>query len=375
MNVNFLLFISIISTLVSCQVQQETNVDLKPFLKVDELYLPIPENMPNDWYNLTGSIEDRVRVLHIYDKKEKNIIQYSIDEEKILNKVNPFFDTLDPGNIPVSLYRIENGYFLDAGAKLGFLVINDQGDLINIWNYFRPISNIITNWEYNFKYSLRSSKTSKLSMFDGTTIPIYIELANVLNDAVYSEDFYDHDIFASLNLKTGNLTRHVSSFPDSFKVGRLSFPELYIPSFTATFDNKIAYSFGFEKTVYFLDLTTNEVSSVDINNPSFQVNMKPVSRESFLNREYYKDFSSNFSFYAGLFYDPYNSNLVRMGVKRTGTTTSRLFEIIDKEMNIVGQFEQPLSYSPIPVFFLNEILFPYLQGYKEDTMKLMRVRY
>ena len=43
-------------------------------------------------------------------------------------------------------------------------------------------------------------------------------------------------------------------------------------------------------------------------------------------------------------------------------------------MNIVAQFEQPTIDYSRPLFFPDEIWFPYDQGFAENEMKLLRVR-
>lgn len=359
--------------IVSCHSGQETVLAPQLSLSIDEVKMPIPDDMPNDWYAVSSSFENGARVLHMYDQNQKNIIQYSLDQKRIINRVYPFSDTLDPGNVPVNVYRMENGYFLSGGIRQEFLLVGDDGTLKNLWNYYYPWSGLIKNWNYNFKYRPRSSATSSLSMLNKQTIPIYIELANVSYDAVYRDDFYDYDLFGTLDLHTGILERFPVRFPENFNRNGLSYPMRFIPSFTALADGKIAYSFGIDDTIHVLDTKTGEITDFSIPNPNFLLNIRPVDQATFMNRNGYVEFTSNLSYYSGLYYDPYRNGLVRMGLKKESNRLTRIYELLDENMNIVGQFEQPSQYSPTPFFFPNEIWFPFQMGYAENEMKLLRV--
>jgi len=360
--------------IVSCQQpMQETSIVPQLKLSIDEVKVPIPDDMPNDWLRITASFENGERILHQYDQYHKNIIQFSLDRKQIIKRIYPFSDTLDPGNIPVYVQRIDKGYFLLGGFKLGFILIDDDENLKNLWNDFYPNKRLIKNWDYNFKYNLRPYSSTSLSMLDKQTIPIYIELANMTYDVVYRDDFYDYDIFGKLDLHTGELERFPIRFPSDFNRNGLSYPMRHLPSFAAMDDGKMAYFFGIDDTIHILDTKTGEITDYSIPNTSFPINIRPVDQAFFMDRNQYREFSSNLSYYAGLYYDPYRKGLLRMGLKKENNRFTRIYEILDEKMNIVGQFEQPSQYSPTPFFLPNEIWFPFQMGYTEDEMKLMRV--
>jgi hypothetical protein len=359
---------------VSCHNRQETVLSSQLRISIDEVKIPIPNDMPNDWIGIAASFENGERVLHQYDQYHKSIIQFSLDRKQIIKRIYPFSDTLDPGNNPIYIHRIEKGYFLSGGAKLGFMLINNDGNLKILWNDYYPNTRLIKNWDYNFKYRPRSSASTSLSMLDKHTIPIYIELSNMSYDAVYRDDFYDYDIFGKLNLHTGVLERFPVRFPENFNRNGLSYPMRYIPSFTSMADGKIAYFFGIDDTIHVLDTNTGEISDFSIPNPSFPLNIRPIDQASFMDRNWYVEFTSNLSYYSGLYYDPYRKGLVRMGLKKENRRLIRIYELLDENMNIVGQFEQSSQYSPTPFFLPNEIWFPFQMGYAEDEMKLLRVR-
>jgi hypothetical protein len=149
----------------------------------------------------------------------------------------------------------------------------------------------------------------------------------------------------------------------------------YLPSFTAMGESKLAYSFGIDDVLYVLNIQSGAIEEFKVSNPNFSLNIFPVDQASFNDPAFLDDYSESLQYYGSLYYDPYRDGLLRVGFKQDNGQRVRVFELLDKEMNIVAQFEQPEYYSGRPLFFPNEMWFPYLQGYKEDTMKLMRVRY
>jgi hypothetical protein len=359
---------------VSCQSRQETVLKPQVDLFIDEVLLPFNEDIPNVWIGPMGILEVGERILHLYNPYNKSILQFSLDQQKLVNKISPFSDTLDPENQPINLLRMSDGYFIFDRVNLGFLLTDDAGNLLNRWDYYIPRKNRINNWEYPSKHRIRPSKTNLLSMITESTIPIYIELANVGPFAVYMEDFYEHDLFGMLDLKTGDLRRYLIRFPESFNRNGFSYPMNLIPSFTASGAGKIAFLFGIDDTIHILDTATGEVKDYTVSNPNFPINIQAVDQMTINDRAVYTELSSNMSYYAGLYYDPFRRGLVRMGIKPLNDKTTRIYELLDEGLTIVGQFEQPNQYSPTPMFFPNEIWFPFQLGYKEDGMKLMRVR-
>ena len=359
--------------IVSCEPKQETIKIPQLKLSVDEVKVPIPDDMPNDWIGVTSSFENGERLLHVYDVYRKEIVQYSLDQEKLLKRISPFSDTLDPRNTPVSLYRLKNGYHLSS-SSLGFMKIEEEGKLIRIWNHYIPRTGKIKNWEYDRKYRLRSSKTMTISMLDEWTIPIHIELANVAFDAVYRDDFYTHDIFATLDMESGQLVKFPIRFPEQFNINGLSYPLHLIPSFTAMGESKMAYFFGNDDVIYVLDTQSGEVEEFKVSNPNFPVNINPIDRLSFLDSKISTEIYANSSYYTSLHYDPYRKGLLRIGFKKQDGISIRIYELLDENMNIVGQFEQANSNYNRPLFFPNEIWFPFTRGYAENEMKLLRVK-
>ncbi len=364
-----IIFISI----VSCQQpKQETSIVPQLKLSIDEVKVPIPDDVPNDWGFGASSWEANERILHLYDINRKEIIQYSLDQEKELKRISPFSDTLDPGNVPLHLYRLNEGYFLSQEQKLGFMKIDDQGNLIKLWNNFIPSRDKIKNWNYDFKYWLRSSPTRNLSMLNEYTVPIFVELANVAN-GVFREDFYVHDLFATLDMKEGVIRKFPIRFPDGFLINGRSFPRNSIPAFTAMGEGKIAYNFGINDIIHVLDTQTGEVTDFAVPNNEAPVDIMPIDQSTYMDASQSSEVFANSFYYSQLSYDPYRKVLLRMGLKTVNGETSRVLEIINKDMKIVGQFEVPQQYSPVPYFFPNEMWFPYRRGYKENEMMLLRV--
>ena len=360
--------------IVSCQQpQQETSIVPQLSLSIDEVKVPLSDDMPNDWNGVTSSFENGERLLHIYDVYRKNIIQYSLDQEKLLKRVLPFSDTLDPRNVSVSLYRLNNGYYLSS-ASLGFMKIDEEGKLIRVWDHFIPRRARIKNWDYDTKYRLRSSKNLILSMLDEWTIPIHIELANVFMDGVYLNDFYTHDIFASLDMNSGELVQFPIRFPEQFNTNDLSYPRHLIPAFVGMGASKMAYFFGHNDNINLLDTQSGKVEELKVSNPNFPVNINPIDRASFLNSTITEEVYANSNYYIGLYFDPYRKGLLRTGINIQDGISSRIYELLDENLKIVAQFEQPTIDYSRPLFFPNEIWFPYDQGFAENEMKLLRVR-
>ncbi len=289
--------------IVSCQQpQQETIIVPQLSLSIDEVKVPLSDEMPNDWIGITSSFEDGERLLHIYDIYRKDIIQYSLDQEKILKRISPFSDTLDPRNTPVGLYRLNKGYYLSS-SSLGFMKIDEEGKLIRIWNNYIPRTGRVKNWNYDTKYRLRSSKNLILSMLDEWTIPIHIELANVFMDGVYLNDFYTHDIFASLDMNSGELVQFPIRFPEQFNTNDLSYPRHLIPAFVGMGESKMAYFFGHDDIIYVLDTQAGKVEEFKVSNPNFPVNINPIDRASFMDSQIREEFYANSIYYIGLYYD------------------------------------------------------------------------
>jgi hypothetical protein len=369
-----ILFITLFYSLVSCQLEQETNAITSLSLTIDEVKVAIPGDVPNDWIGITSSFENNERLLYIYDMFSLNIIKYSLDKEEYILRISPFSDTLNPGNIPMNILKLDTGYLL-FDINSGFVKVNDQGKLLKIWDCFIPRNGRIKDWNYDFKYWLRPSKNKTISTFDNRSIPLYVELANVSPRAVYQERFYDHDLLATLNLEEGTIERFPIRFPKDFLNNGLSYPRSSVPSFTAMGSNKIAYNFGVDDVIHVLNINTREVVDFSVVNNEVPINILPVDENTYNDRDQMAAILANSFYYNHLFYDPYRKALVRVGVKTVNNVSSRIFELIDENMKIVAQFEQPSQYSPIPLFFPNEMWFPFQQGYAEDEMKLMRVRY
>jgi len=364
----------ILVVIVSCQQpKQETIIVPQLNLSIDEVKFPIPDDIPNDWGFGASSWDANERILHLYDPYRKDIVQYSLDQEKELKRISPFSDTLDPGDGQIFLYKFKGGYFLSSPPSFGFMKLDDGGNLINLWDDYILKKGKIKNWNYDYKFSLRSSKTMALSMLDEWTVPIFVDLANVAL-GVYREDFYNHDLFAILDMKEGVIKRFPIRFPKEFLVNGRSYPRNSMPAFTAMGEGKMAYSFGINDSIHVLDTETGEVTDYAVPNIEAPVNIMPMDQDTFMDSNQSSAVYVNSFYYSQLSYDPYRKGLLRMGLKTVNGISSRVLEIIDEDMKIIGQFEVPQQYSPVPYFFPNEMWFPYRRGYKEDEMMLLRVR-
>jgi hypothetical protein len=212
-------------------------------------------------------------------------------------------------------------------------------------------------------------------MLNDWNTTIYIELTNKAYKGVFLDDFYQHDIFATLDLKEGVLKSFPVRFPDKFYNNGFSYPLNYLPPFTAYGDSAIAYTFGIDNLIHVLHTETGEITDYKVPNPDFAVNIRPTEEATLNDRSLFQDYIEEQQYYIGLHYDPYRDGLLRVGIKRNNGISTRIFELLDEEMSIIAQFEQPSEFSGVPIFFPNEIFFPFQQGYAEDEMKLMRVRY
>ena len=206
-------------------------------------------------------------------------------------------------------------------------------------------------------------------------IPIHIELTNKAYRGVFLNDFYQRDIFATLDLKEGVLQSFPVRFPDKFYNNGFSYPLNHLPSFTAYGDSAIAYTFGIDDVIHILHTETGEITDYKVPNPEFPLSIRPTEESTLNDRSLFGEYIEEQQYYIGLHYDPFRDGLLRVGIKKNNGITTRIFELLDKDLTIIAQFEQPSQYSGVPIFFPNEILFPFQQGYAEDEMKLMRVRY
>jgi hypothetical protein len=147
-----------------------------------------------------------------------------------------------------------------------------------------------------------------------------------------------------------------------------------IPAFTSMGESKMAYFFGNDDMIHVLNTQSGEVEDFKVSNPNFPVNINPIDQASFNDRKISEEFYANSNYYIGLYYDPYRKGLLRIGLKQQKGISSRIYELLDENMNIVAQFEQPTVNYNNPLFFPDEIWFPFTRGYGENEMKLLRVR-
>lgn len=365
------LILTIISlTVLSCAEVQERNVNVS--LSFDEVLLPIPEGLTNDWAGASFSIEDGKRRLHIYDPFQKIIAQYSVDEKRVINILKPFSDTLNPGNSGISLKKIESGYFIKSA--LGFLHLSNDGKLYNRWDDFIARKNKIENWIYSSKKRLSPSGNYLLSTSSATSTPLATELANVYWEAVFREDFYDFDILSNFDFTTGELTTFPIRFPEKFNQNGKSYPTNFKFTFTGLNDNRIAYSFGIDENIHILDVKTGKVETHEVTNPNLPLKIYPIDNASFQNKDFFTyEYLANYTHYYHLFYHPYWNGIIRMAVHLENGVNHRIYELINSDWEVVAQFEPPSTYFAIPIFFPNEIWFPYFLGYKPDEMKYYKV--
>jgi hypothetical protein len=365
------LILTIISLIVlSCAEVQERNINVS--LSFDEVLLPIPDDLTNDWYGASFSVENDQIILHIYDPYQKNIAQYSINEKKVINRLRPFSDTLNPGNNLVRLKKINSGYF--ASSIFGFLHLDNTGKLLSKYDVYFPQNNRIENWDYSSKLRLSASRNALLSSSSPTTTPLAIELANVFKEAVFREDFYDFDILSNFDFTTGELTTFPIRFPDNFKQNGKSYPTNFKFSFTGLDNGRIAYSFGIDENIHILDVAKGKVETHLVSNPNLPIIIYPIDEISYRDKSFYSDeYLSNYTIYSNLYHHPDMEILLRMALKVENGVISTIFELINSNWDIIGEFELPENYFGIPVFFPNEIWFPFRFGYKPDEMKYYKV--
>ncbi len=356
---------------LSCsEVPVERNVNVK--LVFDEVLLPIPNDLTNDWRGASFSVENGQKILHIYDPFHKDISQYSVDEKKVINRLKPFSDTLDPGNSGIMFKKLRSGYFVHS--SLDFLHISNQGNLLAKWDYFIGKKNKMENWDYETRKRLFSTGNVMVSATSSTSVPLAIELTNVFWEGVFRQDFYEFDILSNFDFTTGQLTTFPIRFPASFNQNGKSYPTNHKFSFTGSEDGRIAYSFGIDENIHVLDIATGKVETHEVKNPNLPINIYPIDKASYLDKDFYTyEYLRNYTMYRHLLYSPYWDGFLRMAVHLDNGNLHLIYELINSDWEVVGQFEVPSAYHPIPIFFPNEIWFPFRLGYKPDEMKYYRV--
>lgn len=371
--IRFLLLTFISLTLIACSKPEENS---KPNLKLsfNEVLLPIPEDLTNDWFNTWPLIDDNgQRSLLIYDPYQKNFAKYSLSEKKVIDRLRPFSDTLDPRNISVSIRKIESGYFLNS-AYLGFLYLDNNGELLKRWDAYIPDKNPIPNYNYDLKYRLNTSRSELLTRTGSTSTPLAIVLTNIYMEAIYKEDFYITDILANFNFATGEFKRFPIRYPDHFNQNGKTYPKNSLFAYVGLEDNRIAYCFGIDEDIHVLDVETGEVEVHSIVNPDLPLKIYPIDEAAYKGKEFFNyEYLANYTVYSNLSYHPDMDLLLRMALRVENNIVHKIFEIINSDYQIIGQFEIPEPYSVNPVFFPTEIWFPYLMGYKPDEMKYYRV--
>ena len=366
----FFILIVISLSILSCKSAQERSVNLK--LTFDEVILPIPRDLTNDWAGASFSFEEGKKILHIYDPFKKDIALYSVEDKGLIERLQPFSDTLDPGNVPVRLKKIKNGYVIDSPLQIFYF--DDDISLISKWDTYIPMKNKIVNRIYGSNSRLNSSGTLSLSLTSNTTIPLGIELANVYQEAVFRNDFYEFDILGNFDFTTGKLTTFPIRFPENFNQNGKSYPTNFKFTFVGLENSKIAYSFGIDENIHVLDVLTGEIDTHFISNPHLPLKIYPIDKASYIDKDFYSyQYLANYTTYRHLFYNPHWHGLLRMSTHVERGIKHRIFELINSNWEIIGQFEFPSEFSVTPIFFPNEIWFPYQLGYKPDEMKYYKV--
>lgn len=203
--------------------------------------------------------------------------------------------------------------------------------------------------------------------------PILFTLSNVFWQGVYEDNFYSFPLFGELDLSTGELKKFPVRFPSNFRVGNKSYPYKFQVSFIGCDDGRIAYQFGIDNVINFIDTETEEINSFEVNNPDLPVEIYPIDLDTFNDSAESKYYLDNQASYGSIYYNQYTNGFLRgYSVSKNGMKRSYM-EIINEDMEVISYFELGSSYSKIPMIYPDEIWFPILRGYRTDQMKFLKV--
>lgn len=355
----------------SCNSVEENVNSFKPdLIEFDEFTVPIPPYMTNAW-NITSEVPNSdTKNIIIWDDYKKTFFEYSIDKKAVVDSLVLNSDTLNLNGFN-TFAKNDQGYFIET--NFDFFWLDNNGHLVSNWSKTNRGRKSMKNHDYS--KAILSSDFLKQSVLNEESLPLTFRLVNEFGFGVFEDKFYEFPVLGSVDMETGEVTQYEVYFPkDEFQIGEESFPTKAYLQFTACGDDCLAYQFGIDDRVYFVNTKTGEVKSHSIKNEYFNVNISPISKVNFENRSIKTDYSSNNTTYIKIYYNPYTRGFVRIGQEKTQGLTKTIIEIINKDMEIISYTNLPENYLRVPIFFEDEILFLYFQGYKEDEMKFLRIK-
>lgn len=370
-----LLLIHLASLFGCSHISDEGKVDLENAnLFIQEVLVPIPDSMTNDWNFIAESMEDGEKLVYVFDLYSKGIHSYSLDRMELKSTIFPFSsDTLSAMSV-IPFRKITGGY--QVNTEKGLLQLTDKGLLNRKWDHPFQRSNPIPDFTYGQNLILFSSDF-KMSGFDDSRVPITYRLINTDEDGVYQDQFYEKPLFGEFNFNTGELINYPISLPENFRSNGTSYPSLFAPKFTAFGEKKLAYLTGLDDLIQIFDITTNEITSYKVTNPDFKINIYPIDEATLKNPDQYREYRDGTSIYNGLHYDPVNSIFLRFysGSKSGAIKKNRYVEILNEDLELLSYFTLDKEFlgATNPLFFPGEIWFPYFMGYGQDEMKFTKI--
>ncbi|MFC2188899.1 hypothetical protein ACFCT7_16410 [Fulvivirgaceae bacterium LMO-SS25] len=356
----------------SCNSVEENVNSFKPdLIEFDEFTVPIPPYMTNAW-NITSEVPNSdTKNIIIWDDYKKTFFEYSIDKKAVVDSLVLNSDTLNLNGFN-TFAKNNRGYFIET--NFDFFWLDKNGQLLSNWSKTTRGSKSMKNHDYT--KAILGSDGLKQSILNSTSFPLGYRLINERGMGVYEDVFYEFPVLGSVDMETGEVIQYEVYFPkDEYLIGEESFPTLAFLQFTACGKDCLAFSFRIDDKIHILNIKSGEVRSHSLKNEYFDVEIAPISKSNFENQStkmaYY---SSTSRTYGKNFYNPYTEGFVRVGSEKIQGNQKRICEIINKDMEIVGYTFLPDNYFLPPLFFEDEILFPYFQGYKEDEMKFVRIK-
>lgn len=356
----------------SCNSVEENVNSFKPdLIEFDEFTVPIPPYMTNAW-NITSEVPNSdTKNIIIWDDYKKTFFEYSIDNMAVVDSLVLNSDTLNLNGF-ISFAKNNRGYFIET--IFDFFWLDNNGQLLSNWSKTTRGSKSMKNHDYT--KAILGSDGLKQSVLNEKSLPLTFRLVNEFGFGVFEDKFYEFPVLGSVDMETGEVTQYDVYFPkDEYQIGEESFPTLAFLQFTACGKDCLVFSFRIDDKIHILNTKSGEVRSHSLKNEYFNFEITPISKSNFENQStkmaYYSATSRT---YSKNFYNPYTEGFVRVGSEKIQGNQKRICEIINKEMEIVGYTFLPDNYFLPPLFFEDEILFPYFQGYKEDEMKFLRIK-
>ncbi len=359
------------SSIVCCNSSEEKELSFFPeYLDFEEFTVPIPPYMTNAWNVISEVHNSDTKNIVIWDDYKKSFFEYSIDKGQVVDSLVLNGDTLNLNGFNI-FSKNEKGYFIST--NFDFYWLDNKGQLLSNWSKIPKGRNPLKS--NDFSKVILSYDGLRQSVLNETTLPLTFRLINEFGMGVYENSFYEFPVLGSLNMETGEVSQFDVYFPkEEFKVGEESFPTKAFLSFTSCGPNCLAYIYGINEKIYFLNTKSGEVKSHSLRNEYFNVIINPISKSNFEDNTIKAEYFSKISTYSKIYYNPYNQGFVRIGEEKTQGSSRYICEIISKELEIISYMYLPQNYMKRPIFFEDEILFLYFQGYKEDEMKFLRIR-